>query len=150
MDLESKTVAQLKDMLRERSLPVSGTKTQLIERLEGDKHEGPVLSLEDETKIEDAVLVDENLPWWRSTNVLTPQALMAIGVVVLMITAVFVIRPSWLGFTPSYEYELIDYDASQTRTFAEELVAFGHPDWEGRMSGTVEEANASEYIAAQF
>ena len=150
MDLESKTVAQLKDMLRERSLPVSGTKTQLIERLEGDSHEGPVLSLEDETKIEDAVLVDENLPWWRSTNVLTPQALMAIGVVVLMITAVFVIRPSWLGFTPSYEYELIDYDASQTRTFAEELVAFGHPDWEGRMSGTVEEANASEYIAAQF
>tara|TARA_Y100000991_G_scaffold91604_2_gene69147 strand:- start:4305 stop:6086 length:1782 start_codon:yes stop_codon:yes gene_type:complete len=150
MDLESKTVAQLKDMLRERSLPVSGTKTQLIERIEGDSHEGPVLSLEDETKIEDAVLVDENLPWWRSTNVLTPQALMAIGVVVLMITAVFVIRPSWLGFTPSYEYELIDYDASQTRTFAEELVAFGHPDWEGRMSGTVEEANASEYIAAQF
>jgi hypothetical protein len=67
-----------------------------------------------------------------------------------MITAVFVTRPSWLGFTPSYEYELIDYDAAQTRTFAEELVAFGHPEWQGRMSGTVEEANASEYIAAQF
>lgn len=150
MDLESKTVAQLKDMLREMELPVSGTKTQLIDRLEGNSAEGPVLSLEDETKLDDAVLVEENLPWWRSTNVLTPQALMAIGVVVLMITAVFVVRPSWLGFTPNYEYELIDYDASQTRTFAEELVAFGHPDWEGRMSGTVEEANASEYIAAQF
>lgn len=150
MDLEKKTVAELKDMLREMELPVSGTKTQLIERLEGNSAEGPVLSLEDETKLDDAVLVEENVPWWRSTNVLTPQALMAIGVVVLMITAVFVIRPSWLGFTPSYEYELIDYDAAQTRTFAEELVAFGHPDWEGRMSGTVEEANASEYIAAQF
>ena len=141
MDLENKTVAELKDMLREKELPVSGTKTQLIERLEGNSAEGSVLSLEDETKLDDAVLVEENEPWWRSTNVLTPQALMAIGVVVLMITAVFVIRPSWLGFTPSYEYELIDYDASQTRTFAEELVAFGHPDWEGRMSGTVEEAN---------
>ena len=150
MDLENKTVAELKDMLREKELPVSGTKTQLIERLEGNSAEGSVLSLEDETKLDDAVLVEGNEPWWRSTNVLTPQALMAIGVVVLMITAVFVIRPSWLGFTPSYEYELIDYDASQTRTFAEELVAFGHPDWEGRMSGTVEEANASEYIAAQF
>jgi len=150
MDLESKTVAELKDMLREQELPVSGTKTQLIERLEGNSADGTVLSLEDETKLDDAVLVGENVPWWRSTNVLTPQALMAIGVVVLMITAVFVIRPSWLGFTPSYEYELIDYDAAQTRTFAEELVAFGHPDWEGRMSGTVEEANASEYIAAQF
>ena len=121
MDLENKTVAELKDMLREKELPVSGTKTQLIERLEGNSAEGPVLSLEDETKLDDAVLVGENVPWWRSTNVLTPQALMAIGVVVLMITAVFVIRPSWLGFTPNYEYELIDYDASQTRTFAEEL-----------------------------
>ena len=150
MDLESKTVAELKDMLREQELTVSGTKAQLIERLEGNSADGTVLSLEDETKLDDAVLVGENVPWWRSTNVLTPQALMAIGVVVLMITAVFVIRPSWLGFTPSYEYELIDYDAAQTRTFAEELVAFGHPDWEGRMSGTVEEANASEYIAAQF
>lgn len=150
MDLEGKTVAELKDLLREQNLPVSGTKTQLLERLKGATTDQTVLSLEEEPEFVDAVLADENVPWWRSTNVLTPQALMAIGVVVLMITAVFVIRPSWLGFSPNYEYELIDYDAAQTRTFAEELVAFGHPDWEGRMSGTVEEANASEYIAAQF
>ncbi len=150
MDLETKTVAELKDLLREQNLPVSGPKTQLLERLKGATTDQTVLSLEEEPEFVDAVLADENVPWWRSTNVLTPQALMAIGVVVLMITAVFVIRPSWLGFSPNYEYELIDYDAAQTRTFAEELVAFGHPDWEGRMSGTVEEANASEYIAAQF
>ena len=150
MDLEGKTVAELKDLLREQNLPVSGTKTQLLDRLKDATTDQTVLSLEEEPEFVDAVLADENVPWWRSTNVLTPQALMAIGVVVLMITAVFVIRPSWLGFSPNYEYELIDYDAAQTRTFAEELVAFGHPDWEGRMSGTVEEANASEYIAAQF
>ena len=75
---------------------------------------------------------------------------MAIGVVVLMVTAVFVFRPTWLGFAPNYEYDLIDYDAAQTRAFAEDLVALGHPEWEGRMSGTVEEANTSAYIAAQF
>ena len=75
---------------------------------------------------------------------------MAIGVVVLMITAVFVFRPAWLGFAPNYEYDLIDYDAAQTRAFAEDLVALGHPEWEGRMSGTTEEANTSAYIAAQF
>ncbi|MGB0951579.1 MAG: hypothetical protein ACPGWQ_06270, partial [Poseidonia sp.] len=75
---------------------------------------------------------------------------MAIGVVVLMITAVFVFRPTWLGFAPNYEYDLIDYDAAQTRAYAEDLVALGHPEWEGRMSGTVEEANTSAYIAAQF
>ena len=150
MDLENKTVAELKDMLRDQSLPVSGTKTQLLERLKGNEPVEAVLSLEEETKPDDRVLFDENVPWWRSTDLLTPQALMAVGVVVMMIAAVFIIRPSWLGFTPNYEYELIDYDAAQTRTFAEELVAFGHPDWEGRMSGTVEEANASAYIAAQF
>ena len=150
MKLEDKTVAELKDMLREHNLPVSGSKAQLIHRLEENSAQDAVLSLEDEPEAEDADLLAEDTPWWRSTDVLTPQALMAIGVVVLMITAVFVFRPTWLGFAPNYEYELIDYDAAQTRAFAEDLVALGHPVWEGRMSGTVEEANTSAYIAAQF
>ena len=150
MDLEGKTVADLKDMLREQGLPVSGNKSQLIERLEASNPTDAVLNLEDDPNDNAGLLTEENLPWWRSTDVLTPQALMAIGVVVLMVTAVFVFRPTWLGFTPSYEYDLIDYDAAQTRAFAEDLVALGHPEWEGRMSGTVEEANTSAYIAAQF
>jgi hypothetical protein len=150
VDLEGKTVAELKELLRSQDLPVSGTKTQLIERLEVNSGDATVLSLEDEAHASSAGMGEEDAPWWRSTDVLTPQALTAIGVVVLMITAVFVFRPSWLGFSENYEYELIDFDATQTRTFAEELVAFGHPEWEGRMSGTTEEANASAYIAAQF
>ena len=150
MDLDGKTVADLKEMLREQDLPVSGTKAQLVERLQANSATDAVLSIEDEPKENAGGLAEENVPWWRSTEVLTPQALMAIGVVVLMVTAVFVFRPTWLGFTPSYEYDLIDYDATQTRAFAEDLVALGHPEWEGRMSGTVEEANTSAYIAAQF
>ena len=150
MDLDGKTVADLKEMLREQDLPVSGTKAQLVERLQANSATDAVLSVEDEPKENAGGLAEENVPWWRSTEVLTPQALMAIGVVVLMVTAVFVFRPTWLGFSPSYEYDLIDYDASQTRAFAEDLVALGHPEWEGRMSGTVEEANTSAYIAAQF
>ncbi|MDP6199781.1 MAG: M20/M25/M40 family metallo-hydrolase [Candidatus Poseidonia sp.] len=148
MEFEGKTVAELKDLLRGHELPVSGSKAQLIERLEANSVDGNLLSLEEEPK-EEAILVEE-LPWWRSTDVLTPQALMAIGVVVLMVTAVFVFRPTWLGFEPDYEYELIDYDAAQTLTFAQELVALGHGDWEGRMSGTTEEANTSAYIDAKF
>ena len=150
MDLDGKTVADLKEMLREQDLPVSGTKAQLVERLQANSATDAVLSVEEEPKENAGGLTEENVPWWRSTEVLTPQALMAIGVVVLMVTAVFVFRPTWLGFSPSYEYDLIDYDASQTRAFAEDLVALGHPEWEGRMSGTVEEANTSAYIAAQF
>ena len=150
LDLDGKTVADLKDLLREQDLPVSGTKAQLIERLRLNSGTETVLSIEEEPKENAGGLAEENVPWWRSTEVLTPQALMAIGVVVLMVTAVFVFRPTWLGFSPNYEYDLIDYDASQTLAFAEDLVALGHPDWEGRMSGTVEEANTSAYIAAQF
>ena len=150
MELQSKTVAELKEMLKEQGLPVSGNKSQLLERLETNAATDAVLSLEDEVQDSPGGLIEENVPWWRSTEVLTPQALMAIGVVVLMVTAVFVFRPTWLGFAPNYEYDLIDYDAAQTRAFAEDLVALGHPEWEGRMSGTVEEANTSAYIAAQF
>ncbi|MGB1485326.1 MAG: M20/M25/M40 family metallo-hydrolase [Poseidonia sp.] len=150
MEFEGKTVAELKHLLREQDLPVSGTKAQLVERLQANSATDAVLSIEDEPKEHAGGLTEENVPWWRSTEVLTPQALMAIGVVVLMVTAVFVFRPTWLGFAPNYEYDLIDYDAAQTRAFAEDLVALGHPEWEGRMSGTVEEANTSAYIAAQF
>ena len=149
VDLEGKTVAELKTMLREQGLPVSGTKAQLVERLQGNSVDGNLLSLEEEVKGE-AELPGEDVPWWRSTEILTPQALTSIGVVVLMVTAVFVFRPTWLGFEPSYEYELIDYDADQTLTFAQELFALGHGDLEGRMRGTTEEANKSAYIDAKF
>ena len=97
MDLEGKTVADLKDMLREQGLPVSGNKSQLIERLEASNPTDAVLNLEDDPNDNAGLLTEENVPWWRSTDVLTPQALMAIGVVVLMVTAVFVFRPTWLG-----------------------------------------------------
>ncbi|MGB1588295.1 MAG: M20/M25/M40 family metallo-hydrolase [Poseidonia sp.] len=150
LDLEAKTIAELKDLLREQDLPVSGTKSQLIERLEGNVTGGATLSLEEESKDDAVDAIVEEVPWWRSTDVLTPQALTAIGVVLLLIAAAFVFRPTWLGFSPNYEYELIDFDQNQARTFAEELVSFGHADWEGRMSGTTEEANASAYIEAKF
>ncbi len=94
MDLQSKTVAELKEMLKEQGLPVSGNKSQLLERLDSNAASDAVLSLEDAAKDSPGGLDEEHVPWWRSTDVLTPQALMAIGVVVLMITAVFVFRPN--------------------------------------------------------
>ncbi|MBL6733635.1 MAG: M20/M25/M40 family metallo-hydrolase [Candidatus Poseidonia sp.] len=150
MDLEGKTVAELKDMLREQDLPVGGSKAQLMERLQANSGEATVVNLDEEVKDGSTGDLLDDVPWWRSTDVLTPQALTAIGVVVLMIAAAFVFRPTWLGFAPNYEYELIDFDQDQARLFAEELVSYGHPDWEGRMSGTTEEANVSAYIEAQF
>ena len=89
-----------------------------------------------------------------STTVYGPLnlgGLVAIGLALLMVTAtVFIIQPAWLGFERDYEYELIDFDQTQARNFAEDLVNLGHPDWEGRMSATTEEANTSQYISQKF
>ena len=77
-------------------------------------------------------------------------AIIAIALSLLMISSVLILKPSWLGFGDDYEYELIDFDISQAKTYAEELVALGHPEWEGRMSGTIEETNTAEYISQKF
>ena len=167
-ELGALTVAELKERLKSSGLPISGNKAELVERLvehasaptadrgrmaEDLASATTELSLENETE-PGAFDVDEvlgdGLPWWKTTDLMSVPALTAIGVAVLMVTAVFVFQPTWLGFSPNYEYELIDYDAAQVRTYAEDLVSFGHPDWEGRMSGTDEEANTSSYIAAAF
>ena len=151
LSFEGLTVNELKEILRESELPVSGTKAQLIERLQANHPEANAINLDSEKTLSDgAVEVQEPVPWYRGTEVLTPPALIAIGVAVLMVTAIFVIQPTWLGFEPDYEYELISYDAAQAKNYAEELVSFGHSDWEGRMSGTEEEANVAEYIISQF
>jgi len=145
------TVNELKEALRGLGLPLSGTKAELIKRLEQSGAGDAIINLDDDTHAKEFTDEPEQpAPWWRSTDILTPQALTAIAVALVMVTAVFVFRPTWLGFAPNYDYELIDYDAAQAQTFAEELVSFGHPEWEGRMSGTTEEANVSAYIEDQF
>ena len=165
---EDMTVNELKELLRDNGLPMSGKKAELIKRAHtfiSNPIETPVevatikaesravsIVLEDEATVDPQAFLDEeeHVPWWRSTELMSVPALTAVGVALLMVTAVFVFQPAWLGFAPDYEYELIDYDASQTRQFAEKLVSFGHPEWDGRMSGTVEEENASNYIISEF
>ena len=53
---------------------------------------------------------------------------------IMVTAAIFVFKPAWLGFEPEYDYELIDFDQTQVRMFAEDLVGLGHP----RMGGTNE------------
>ena len=50
LEFEGKTVAELKDLLREQDLPVSGTKAQLVERLQANSATDAVLNVEDEPK----------------------------------------------------------------------------------------------------
>jgi hypothetical protein len=131
--LDSMTVNQLKDELASIGLSKSGKKTELVERLK------PYYVVKEE------VIATS---FWKKTAVGPLNVWQSIGsffVVSLLLVVVF--NPSLIGLGEDEPvYEPIDFDASQVRWYAEELVALGHPEWEGRMSGSPEEAAAAEMI----
>ena len=131
--LDSMTVNQLKDELTSIGLSKSGKKAELVERLK------PYYVVKEE------VLATS---FWKKTAVgplNVGQSIGSLFVVSLLLIVVF--NPSLIGLGENEPvYEPIDFDASQVRWYAEELVALGHPEWEGRMSGSPEEAAAAEMI----
>ncbi len=146
-DYESMLVAELKAQCELLGLPTSGKKAALIERLDQSQTEPLMISIE-----ADLVETENRYDYLLSrmkTQIIGPLnlgAIIAIGLSMLMISSALVLQPSWLGFGDDFDYQLIDFEAEQTRIYADDLVELGHPDWEGRMSGTVEEANTSQYI----
>ena len=147
LDYNNMLVAELKQELENFGLPTSGKKSELIERLMSHSKEPVMISIEADLIEDDSRY--EAIFAKMKTQIVGPLnlgAVIAIGLSLLMISSVLVLKPDWLGFGEDYDYQLIDFDQSQTKIYAEELVALGHPDWEGRMSGTVEEANTSLYI----
>lgn len=154
MDYDSMRVSELKEELRKYNAPVSGNKNELIERLnQFNLKDETIITLEDDDFIETNSTERNSFIARMRRQVYGPLnlgAIYAIIVSLLMLTTVLIIQPSWLGFGEDYEYELIEFDQQQAKIFAEELVALGHPDWEGRMSGTTEESNTAQYISNEF
>jgi hypothetical protein len=155
--LSQHSVAELKEMLRNKGMAVGGRKADLIARLSESSTDIDAV-FEDLSIPEQMVsLEDDDVqagPLTFQQRIRTPVygplnlgAVIAIAMAVIMVTAtILVFKPTWLGFEREYDYELIDFDQDQARNFAQDLVNLGHPDWEGRMSGTVEETNTSLYI----
>ncbi len=146
-DYSDMLVTELKEELIKLGLPTSGKKSELVERLELSYNEPKMISIEadliDEETLYEAIFTK------MKTQIIGPLnlgSIIAIFISLLMISSVLVLKPAWLGFGEDYDYQLIDFEQSQTKVYADELVALGHPTWEGRMSGTVEEANTSSYI----
>ncbi len=155
--LSQHSVAELKEMLRSKGLAVSGRKAELIARLSDSspiqkQSNSQVLTSENTLSLEDDDRQAGSLTFKQRMGVqvygpLNVGAVIAIAMAVLMVTAtILVFKPTWLGFERQYDYELIDFDQDQARNYAQDLVNLGHPDWEGRMSGTIEETNTSQYI----
>ena len=151
-----KTVPELKHELRSRGLSVGGRKAELVGRLITSGDGVAVIEAELVEDITDSSTVD--LIGSLVSNSITrirglPVATLAVaGIMVFGATGGALLYGDdivdWIQGEP--DYVLIDFDANQTRAYAQGLVDLGHPQWEGRLSGTVEEENTAQSIKLNF
>ena len=148
-DFEAMNIAQLKDELRAHSLPLSGRKLELVQRLQDSTPEDGELMLDAE------IISDESSAAWRRTV----QSFLALPVPVIIVVGMLMVGSlGYVGYElisawadDEVEYpELIEFNSGEARVFAQNLVGFGHNQWEGRMSGSQEELNAAQYIRDTF
>ena len=152
----SKTVEELKRELVSRGLSVSGKKSELIGRLESGSSSSVVLEAE-------IVGTPESSPpgfsfdrlksvgHWKNMDSPITTFFVA-GIMILGATGGGILYSDeiieWIQ--GDQDYVLIEFDANQTRAYAEGLVSLGHPEWGGRLSGTVEEENTAQSIKTNF
>ena len=157
-DLTVLNVAQLKERLRQEGLPVSGRKQELVERLLAAAPTAaprtvtdldPASASVDPSEVLDALpteAVGIQAFLRREGPMGVPVAgFVAIGVAAMLLTVVL-FTTGVIGGGKEPNWQLIDYDPNQTEAYANGLLALGHPDWEGRMSGTPEEHAAAQSI----
>ena len=145
---ESLTVAQLEEECKSRGLSVGGKKADLVSRIEEHAISNDFLEAE---ITEDSVMQSGRSMIGRVKQ-LPVSVLAVIGIMLLgtmggaLLYGDDVIE--WIQGEP--DYQLIEFDATSARGYAQSLVDLGHPEWEGRMSGTIEEHNTADFIKANF
>jgi len=137
------SVSELKEALRARGMPVSGRKDVLIKRLENS--------------VFDAVIAEESP---ENGRVDFFGRVRSVPLPTLIVISVLLVGGSGGAIIYSDEildlvkgepdYVLLEFDYTMTRDYAQTLVDLGHPEWEGRMSGTVEEENTANSIKTNF
>ena len=152
----SKTVEELKRELVSRGLSVSGKKSELIGRLESGSSSSVVLEAEIVGTPESSPLRfsfdrRKSLGHWKNMDSPITTFFVA-GIMILGATGGGILYSDeiieWIQ--GDQDYVLIEFDANQTRAYAEGLVSLGHPEWGGRLSGTVEEENTAQSIKTNF
>lgn len=145
---ESLTVAQLKEECKSRGLSVGGKKADLVSRIEEHAISNDFL----EAEITEDSAMQSGRSMIGRVKQLPVSVLAVIGIMLLgtmggaLLYGDDVIE--WIQGEP--DYQLIEFDATSARGFAQSLVNLGHPEWEGRMSGTIEEHNTADFIKANF
>ena len=145
---ESLTVAQLKEECKSRGLSVGGKKADLVSRIEEHAISNDFL----EAEITEDSAMQSGRSMIGRVKQLPVSVLAVIGIMLLgtmggaLLYGDDVIE--WIQGEP--DYQLIEFDTTSARGYAQSLVDLGHPEWEGRMSGTIEEHNTADFIKANF
>ena len=145
---KSLTVAQLKEECKSRGLSVGGKKADLVSRIKEHAISNDFL----EAEITEDSAMQSGRSMIGRVKQLPVSVLAVIGIMLLgtmggaLLYGDDVIE--WIQGEP--DYQLIEFDATSARGYAQSLVDLGHPEWEGRMSGTIEEHNTADFIKANF
>ena len=145
---EEMSVKELKAELKSRKITQNGNKKELIKKLE-------------DSEIIDAKIVNDNLSEGIKNKIYqgyvvlrdTPAPTLGIIAILLIGTSggAFLYSDEIMEFIgEDVEYALIDFDIEQTKSYTQTLVNLGHPEWEGRLSGTIEEKNTADSIKYNF
>ncbi len=145
---EEMSVKELKAELKSRKITQNGNKKELIEKLE-------------DSEIIDAKIVNDNLSEgiknkiYQGFVVLRNTPVPTLGIIAILLIGTsggaFLYSDEIMEFIgEDVEYTLIDFDIEQTKSYTQTLVNLGHPEWEGRLSGTIEEKNTADSIKYNF
>ena len=143
------TVKELKYELKNNNLPHIGNKAQLIKRLENEIfiHAEIIEDKKNKYHILNFIIDKYNYIKTIQFSTLSIIAIVIIG----MSGGALLNSDRILDIIGGEEdYILIDFDKNQSREYAQTLVNLGHPDWGGRLSGTIEEKNTAESIKYNF
>ncbi len=148
-DLESLSVPELKKILKNKNLPVSGRKSDLIKRLVDENAKDIQISIP---------LYSENNLWRRLGNKKWELSNgYVISAVHVFVSLMVILSTAGLGAyavsqfnSKTPDYTLIQFDSSKAREYTQMLVDLGHPEWNGRMSGSVEEQATVDAIQQNF
>ena len=148
-------VSELKEMLKERNLPISGNKADLVDRLMDSMSSEPIIL---EAKISESVSDDSSKlngiwkrilekKWETNGGIAFSLIHVIIGVMVIFSTAGIGIYTVSQFSSKVPEYKLVEFDSSRAREYTQMLVDLGDP---GRHSGSIEEQATVDAIQQNF
>ena len=177
--LQSMTVAELKDSLRKQGLALSGKKSDLVKRLGSSQSGGgasKVKGATDATLLEDnsdtatktsakdnsteSMMNAIELSFIQQLTREPVSTIRSLPISVLLTAVVMLVAStggavllgpnilSWFAGEP--DYQLIEFDDQRARSYADGLISLGHPQWTGRLSGTIEESATADYVKANL